>query len=108
MTEKLVCSTCQEVTEHEWVKNIVAEGLVVQSTRRGQYKCTGCDTLRMGMAQKRDDEYCHVCKRKTEHKYLGTSRYSEPVSGTKRREVVEEGWYECSECHACCIGPVQG
>lgn len=49
--------------------------------------------------------YCKACRKKTEHKYLGTSRYTEPLS-SGGVSTEEEGIYEC-ECTKCRNGPVQ-
>lgn len=48
---KLVCSTCQEVTEHKWLMNVVVGGSS-HSSLRGRYKCSVCGALRMGLAKK--------------------------------------------------------
>ncbi len=106
MNEMLVCSVCQEVTEHKWVKNMVVEGLICSHTR-GQYKCTECDTLRMGLARTWE-RHCRACKKRTEHRYLGTMAYMEPSTETTERKVTREGWYECSKCGKCSVGRVQG
>ncbi len=106
MTKELVCSVCQEVTKHKWVRNKVVEVSICSHTR-GLYKCAECGALRMSLARTWE-RHCRACKKRTEHRYLGTTVYMVPATETEERKVDKEGWYECSKCGRCSVGCVQG